>query len=687
MPGGNAIEKLKERHARSRDSVPPSPCPSDPSTPPPPDVAPPSPDSPLDALKRRRNASRAQSASAVLQRSRTTPAPDDPDDDASTPDTSTPPELSLRSSRSFTNPTNPPRSLCEHPQALPESELESSSNSNSRSYSTSASENSAGSISYTPPSALDDPSAELDRVIIALQRVADASHRQINWEEQHGALESATSLATSHPDVVRRRAQELVRAAEPSLKSLRSGVAKQALVMLREISSAAGSKLDCEAHNVVPALCKQCGEQGFLAAEADKALTALTTAVSKPRAIAALLSVCTHPSWQVRRKAAHHLENALSIASEQISSAHNGKKVVCPDEVVSRVAVTVASLLGEGNQHCRTLAKRSLFHLVTISGGRDQLLRHIPAEKVQQARSSLDDKRGMPEHPASPTDSSASSITIRGGALNGMRGSSAPPPQTFTYKRRGGGGGEKQSFGPSSNEKGTTITTRTRSDNSNGGVSFGSNTSTGAADWRQRLATVRESEAAVKRLVGESQQDAAANELIALARRAADGSPRVAIAALKAICKTVPVMPQDLLRRTMADHIPSLAGAAAAASDEMRSAASAALEAVTSSLGAEVASRMLANACQRGSARSRPALLRVLQSTASRDESEGGASKEALIKDALPTAFSSISDGRSRQAAMDLLQALESRIGTDTIMSRASRLPAPTQQKVANALR
>lgn len=731
-PHSSALAKLKvrERGSRTRDASTLPPSPSPPSSPTSvqhsntartvdsdgASVSSPARSSAaFDALKRRRSATRAQSASAVVQRARLYTQLEQ--EESQPPRVLTAQEASAAPGKGTTAAMNahlsvrrersPSYSPLPFPQLsgmsassrsrvsgiathrdrgsrLVSNDEASSSASSNASHSTSSDCTWTGTDAAAQPVEHEQPSmsaadaqAELDRVVSALERAASASHRQLDWEEQRGALESASNLAKSQPELVKRRAQELVRAAVPSLKSLRSGVAKSALVMLREVSAAAGPKLDGEAHSIVPALCKQCNEQGFLAAEADRALAALTSLGSKPKVIAALLSACSHPSWQVRRKATLHLEKALSLAADQITGAENVKGFATSEDVLGRVTTTVASLLDEGSLHCRTLAKRSLFHLATLSGGQDAVLRHLSGDKAQQARDCLEDKRGMPEHPVSDSSASAHAAPApNGSSIIHFRGSSAPIQSHSSNGQSKRGNAHENSKAQSQNS----------SIDKSKGPSFGSERSAGAADWRQRLSAVRETESKIKQLLNSANNDAAAQELATLAKRAADGSPRVAVAALDAVTATAPLMPKRPLKMVN-EQMPSLSAAAAAASDETRAAAVSALDALVSGLGSENASRSLADACARGSSRARPALLSLLQRCASSNKDASvAASDEVLMKHVLPAAFSCIGDSRSRQAASQLLHTLAERVGNDAILSKASRLPIPTRQKVEHAL-
>ena len=96
--------------------------------------------------------------------------------------------------------------------------------------------------------------------------------------------------------------------------SLRSALAKNAVVCFRELFSYIGNKMEADLDLIVPVLIKKAGESnGFICDEANKALSAMVHNVSESRAIAALLSSASHRNPAARAKAAAHLAKALEL--------------------------------------------------------------------------------------------------------------------------------------------------------------------------------------------------------------------------------------------------------------------------------------------------------------------------------------------------------------------------------------
>ena len=96
--------------------------------------------------------------------------------------------------------------------------------------------------------------------------------------------------------------------------SLRSALAKNAVVCFRELFAHIGHKMEADLDLIVPVLIKKAGESnGFICDEANKALSTMVQSVSESRAIAALLGSASHRNPAARAKAAAHLAKALEL--------------------------------------------------------------------------------------------------------------------------------------------------------------------------------------------------------------------------------------------------------------------------------------------------------------------------------------------------------------------------------------
>ena len=96
--------------------------------------------------------------------------------------------------------------------------------------------------------------------------------------------------------------------------SLRSALAKNAVVCFRELFIHFGHKMEADLDLIVPVLIKKAGESnGFICEEANKALSSMVNNVSEARAISALLGSASHRNPAARAKAAAHLAKALEL--------------------------------------------------------------------------------------------------------------------------------------------------------------------------------------------------------------------------------------------------------------------------------------------------------------------------------------------------------------------------------------
>ncbi|KAL3898954.1 MAG: hypothetical protein SGPRY_012735 [Prymnesium sp.] len=73
-----------------------------------------------------------------------------------------------------------------------------------------------------------------------------------------------------------------------------------------------GRQMEADVDLIVPMLIKKAGEtNGFICDEANRALAAMSQAVSESRAISALVACSTHRNPAARAKAALHLSRAI----------------------------------------------------------------------------------------------------------------------------------------------------------------------------------------------------------------------------------------------------------------------------------------------------------------------------------------------------------------------------------------
>ena len=135
--------------------------------------------------------------------------------------------------------------------------------------------------------------------------------------------------------------------------SLRSALAKNAVVCFRELFFTLGHKMKADLDLIVPVLIKKAGESnGFICDEANKALAAMVQSVSESRAIAALLGSASHrnpPRAPRRRRTSPTLE--LMGYGRLLHSRELERVLLLP------------TLLSEGLSETRAAAKQIIFNL------------------------------------------------------------------------------------------------------------------------------------------------------------------------------------------------------------------------------------------------------------------------------------------------------------------------------------
>ncbi|KAL4449554.1 hypothetical protein ABPG77_007198 [Micractinium sp. CCAP 211/92] len=220
------------------------------------------------------------------------------------------------------------------------------------------------SLADTSP--LAQPEAALQQALAALQAAALAQKKELDWQAQHEALRTLRRLAVHHPALVAPAAtlHALVALAAPVIDALRSTLARLAIAVFQSLVEALGPAMDPELEAFVPLLLKRAGQvsisgrDNFLAAEADRVLTALVTHAGEARCAAALLSSLSSKSPDIRARAAMHLASCLQQHGGRLVGAAGAGSALTP-----RLLRAAVALLEEGALEARTAGKRMLFEL------------------------------------------------------------------------------------------------------------------------------------------------------------------------------------------------------------------------------------------------------------------------------------------------------------------------------------
>jgi hypothetical protein len=140
--------------------------------------------------------------------------------------------------------------------------------------------------------------------IPSLAKPAEAAHLCMNagglteWTDQFQMLNNLRSLIKNHPAelLVEGAVHKIILTVLKWADSLRSSLAKNALIVLGELFQGLGTSVDSELDIIVSCLMRKCVDTNvFLAAEADKALLTLCNSCSLPKVLVTLLSLASGP--------------------------------------------------------------------------------------------------------------------------------------------------------------------------------------------------------------------------------------------------------------------------------------------------------------------------------------------------------------------------------------------------------
>eukprot|EP00958_Prasinococcus_capsulatus_P006356 scaffold603_cov404-Prasinococcus_capsulatus_cf.AAC.30 len=172
------------------------------------------------------------------------------------------------------------------------------------------------------------PESELRSCLSYLAALA-SRHTKVDWEEQFHAITMARQLAVYHPKVLAPQLHVLALALAPCVDSLRSFVAKNAILCFGDILSSLGRAAEHELECIVFALVKKGGDLSnhFLSFEADMALGKIHGNVSDQRAILALVNATSQKSSNARLTATRHLDICASNMGSRLAASGNRYRI------------------------------------------------------------------------------------------------------------------------------------------------------------------------------------------------------------------------------------------------------------------------------------------------------------------------------------------------------------------------
>jgi len=233
--------------------------------------------------------------------------------------------------------------------------------------------------------ALDHPLPDrwLDDVLRRLGPTSD-------WFSQFEALTDLRRIAKFSPQLLTTPTQlrPIVTNVVEILDSLRSAVARAALVCLHDLLAAYRKHMDSELHVVLPAcLRKAVDPNSFLADEADKVLQAMCRSVSEARGLAAVLSFLTDTrakNPRARAKLTFCLVHLIQRSGPRIFRSAD----------IDRLTQLLAKLLADAAGAVRQLAKEATEALRAAAASQEEfdrfLCKVLGSQDLQKVRQALD---------------------------------------------------------------------------------------------------------------------------------------------------------------------------------------------------------------------------------------------------------------------------------------------------------
>ena len=211
-------------------------------------------------------------------------------------------------------------------------------------------------VQYTPSEllpALDQPTHVLNSIPRLLQST--------EWHVRFDALTALRSLVVHHASLLPPTAlRSLLRDVRSEVDSLRSLLAKNAIIAVQDMFEQMPAKVDGELPQILPALLKRAGETSgaFLAEEADKALTAICLYSSDSRAAAALMAAGQAGNKLVRAQSLIYLARCVELRCDDMAQSAD----------FGRICRVIGAACGEATVNCRQSAKRAVWRLVDQLG-------------------------------------------------------------------------------------------------------------------------------------------------------------------------------------------------------------------------------------------------------------------------------------------------------------------------------
>jgi len=452
--------------------------------------------------------------------------------------------------------------------------------------------------------------------------------------------------------------------------SLRSALAKNAVVCFRELFAYFGQKMEADLDLIVPVLIKKAGESnGFICDEANKALSTMVHNVSESRAITALLSSASHRNPAARAKAASHLAKCLDLM---------GYGRLLHSRELERVLPALPSLLSEGLSETRAAAKQIIYGLAREARAQpaelerlERLLRRTLSEPAyRKIRESIDavDARGL-------SVDAAGGMKVNGG----VQGVGKKPEG----RRGGAGGGEgavqgRRSSVGSASDAGAPASSAGDASLPELDTIFANLAS---SDWAARKDGVSSlSDLAMAQGEALGARGRLLQIFDHLTPRLTDSNSKVNVAALQALQQMMPAL-RDGLPSVASTIVPALGTSLASSNAQVRAITPGVIDALVAGVDHASLIQPFANCALYAKEKARPAMVDKLRELST---SLYPSKPQLVIKHALPTAFRLLEDNRAdlKSHTSQLVRTLHTLLGP-VLLEHAQRAPPSVQTRLA----
>lgn len=391
---------------------------------------------------------------------------------------------------------------------------------------------------YTESSEL-KPCDQPSRALKASLKVLGAEGRT-DWATQFEALNNVRRLAIHHASVLKPHLHTTSLRIVECVQSLRSQVAKNGLMCVRDMFEYLGSMMDNEIETLAVHILKRATDtNSFVKQQADAALSNMVCRCSTSRVLSQLLSHRSHKSSAIRAKAAH----GLRILAEHVSFDRSDDN----ERNLEKLVRAAGSCLTDSAAQCRAAGREIVWSLQRCGffegdcgAERMELVGSAAMSRLRdalrQGRQSYARQRRCRGSSAEDRKT-ASSNSSREGSRGGRPPRSGVSSSSSKSRRRGGRRRDRSGSRESDVDTKRDRRMSDELDNTLQSIFF----DMGGSDWRKRKLAVER----LTMLVEKAHTNSIADRMFAIFdqfnQRMLDGNMNVSVMAIESVARVIPM--------------------------------------------------------------------------------------------------------------------------------------------------